>query len=103
MRSGKGPFLLDHCKQIALSVSPTYFYFTLSWCYTAIQMKLENKTTLCSGLFFFPHSLAINVLSRKTTGMLPQALPAVHTASPPPPLLSLLLRLTATMCHPSFS
>lgn len=38
MWSGKGSFLLALCKQIALSVSPNYFYFTLSWCYTAIQM-----------------------------------------------------------------
>lgn len=28
MKSGKGSLLLDHCKQIAFSVSPTDFYFT---------------------------------------------------------------------------
>lgn len=102
MKSGKRSFLLDHHKQIAFSVSLPDFYFILSWCYTAIWMKLGYKTILCSSLFF-SFSLAINISCRKTTGMLPQALPAVRTASPPPAPLSLPLRLTATMCHPSSS
>lgn len=71
MRYGKGSFLLDHCKQISLSVSPTYFYYMLIVLHSHLNVIKQQNYFMQWCRFFFSLSLAINILHRKTMGMLP--------------------------------